>query len=117
MRGIRPRATEGSSGVSAQSVRYQGGEVGRRRSRARSNGDQPYLLAYGVSAGAQRATTPVDGEHCAQKAWPEGTREAVNRGLQGEAWAGEGDQGRARTARGRRCAYAQGAGTHRALLK
>ena len=24
---------------------------------------------------------------CAQKAWPEDTREAVSRGLQGEAWA------------------------------
>ena len=93
------------------------GRGGQGRSWARLNGAQPYVLPYGVSARARRATATVDGENCAQKAWPEGTREAVSRGLQGEAWAGEGDQGRARTARGRRCAYAQGAGTHRALLK
>ena len=49
--------------------------------------------------------------------WLVGTREAVSRALQGEAWAGEGDQARVRTASGRRYAHAQGAGTHRAHLK
>lgn len=117
MRGIRPRATEGSSGVSAQSVRSQGGEVGQRRSRARSNGNQPYLIACGVRSGADRASATFDGENCAQEAWPEGTREAVRRALQGKAWAGGGDRGRVRTALGRRYAHARGAGAHRALLK
>ena len=37
--------------------------------------------------------------------------------MQGEAWAGGGDQGRVRTAFGRRCACAAGAGAYRALLK
>ena len=95
----------------------QRGRGGQGRSRARSNGAQPYLLPYGVSSRARRATTTVDGENCAQKAWPEGTREAVSRALQGEVWAGEGDQARVRTASGRRYAHAQGAGTHRAHLK
>ena len=67
----------------------QRGRGGQGRSRARSNGAQPYLLPYGVSSRARRATTTVDGENCAQKAWPEGTREAVSRALQGEVWARE----------------------------
>ena len=41
----------------------------------------------------------------------------VSTGLQGEAWAGGGDQGRVRTAKVGRCAHAQGAGAYRALLK
>ena len=37
--------------------------------------------------------------------------------MQGEAWACGDDQGRVRTALGRRCAHAAGAGAYRALLK
>ena len=36
--------------------------------------------------------------------------------MRGEAWACGGDPGRVRTAFGRRCAHAAGAGAHRALL-
>ena len=37
--------------------------------------------------------------------------------MQGEGWAGRGEQGRVRTAKVGRCAYAQGEGAYRALLK
>ena len=48
---------------------------------------------------------------------PEGAQEVVSTGLQGEAWACRGDQGRARTALCRRHAHAAGAGAYRALLE
>ena len=51
------------------------------------------------------------------EAQPEGAREVVSRSLQGEAGACEGDQGRVRTALGRRCAHAAGVGAHRALVE
>ena len=41
----------------------------------------------------------------------------VSRALQGEVWVCGADQGRVRTAFGRRCAHAEGAGAYRALLK
>ena len=48
---------------------------------------------------------------------PEGARGVMRRALQGEVRVCGGDQGRVRTAFGRRCAHAEGAGTHRALLE
>ena len=51
------------------------------------------------------------------EAGPEGAQEAVTRELQAEAWEGGGDQGRVRTAFGRKCARAEGARAYRALLR
>ena len=88
-----------------------------RERRARSNRTEPCLSACGVNGGAGDATAEVGGDDCAQEAQPEGAQEVVSTGWQGEAWACRGDQGRARTALGRRHAHAVGAGAYRALLE
>ena len=51
------------------------------------------------------------------EAQPEDAWEVVSRALQGEVWVCGGDQGRFRTAFGRRCAHAEAAGAYRALLE
>ena len=67
-RGIERATTERSGwGEGTMRVSWRG-RGGQGRSWARSNGTQPYLLAYGVSAGARRAKATVGGENCAQKA-------------------------------------------------
>ena len=66
---------------------------GRRRSRALSNGDQPYLIACGMSGGAAagHATTQVGINHCAQGG---GTAEwCARRGQQSVARRGVGVRG------------------------
>jgi hypothetical protein len=45
---------------------------GRGRSRVRSNGAEPYLIACGVHGGAGGATAEVGGENCARGATAEG---------------------------------------------
>ena len=45
---------------------------GRGRSRVRSNGAEPYLIACGVHGGASAATEEVGGENCARGATAEG---------------------------------------------
>ena len=93
------------------------GRGGRGRSRARSNGNEPYLVACGVGGATGGAIAKVGGGNCARGGSAKGAREAVSRALQGKAWACGGDQGRVRTALGRRHTHAAGAGVHRALLK
>ena len=93
------------------------GRGGRWQSRARSKRTEPYLSACGVNGGAGDATAEVGGDDCAREAQPEGAQEVVSTGLQGEAWACRGDQGRVPTALGRRYAHAKGARTYRALLE
>ena len=44
---------------------------GRGRSRVRSNGAEPYLIACGVHGGASAATEEVGGENCARGATAE----------------------------------------------
>ena len=98
----------------------QQGRGGRRRSRARSNGDQPYLIACGVSGGAGHATAQVGINNCAQGgtgAQPNGAQEVVSRALQGEAWECVGDQGRVRTAFSRKYAHAAGERAYHALVE
>ena len=46
--------------------------VGRGRSRVRSNGAEPYLIACGVHGGASGAKSEVVGENCARRATAEG---------------------------------------------
>ena len=78
------------------------GRGGRGQSRARSNSAKPYLSACGVHGCASGAPAEVGGVNCAPG---------------GEAWEGGGDQGRVRTALGRKCARAEGARAYRALLR
>ena len=60
---------------------------GRRRSWARSNGDESYLSVCGVHGGASDAPTDEVAKPAHGEAQPEGAREVVSRALQGEAWA------------------------------
>ena len=78
------------------------GRGGRGQSRARSNSAKPYLSACGVHGCASGAPAEVGGVNCAPG---------------GEAWEGGGDEGRVRTAFGRKCARAEGARAYRALLR
>ena len=61
MRGVRPRATEGSR-VRAQSVRCQRKKVGQRRTRARSNTNEPYMITYRVGGCAPSAAVELESE-------------------------------------------------------
>ena len=78
---------------------------GQGRSRARSNGTEPYLITCGMHGGAGGATADVSCKNCARGGTAGGRagggQHSVSIALQGEAWACGRDQGRVQTALGR----------------